>query len=193
MALPYALSLGPIKVWKNESPGRRDCRQRNRTHKGAVMDRYGQQRHPVCLRPCLYAPLVTSWKWRWRDSGNQTAGNVSAAAVAGPLGGRGRPVDRCDVPELLDCRQSTLAQPSLILRKCPSWLNLFFPKERPRRSRPHKIQRGAATASSTEDRVSSPTIRQVPDGIKRVAGIEPAWPAWKAGALPLSYTREAAC
>lgn len=24
---------------------------------------------------------------------------------------------------------------------------------------------------------------------KRVAGIEPAWPAWKAGALPLSYTR----
>jgi hypothetical protein len=26
-------------------------------------------------------------------------------------------------------------------------------------------------------------------GPKRVAGIEPAWPAWKAGALPLSYTR----
>ena len=25
---------------------------------------------------------------------------------------------------------------------------------------------------------------------KRVAGIEPAWPAWKAGALPLSYTRD---
>ena len=24
---------------------------------------------------------------------------------------------------------------------------------------------------------------------ERVAGIEPAWPAWKAGALPLSYTR----
>jgi hypothetical protein len=27
---------------------------------------------------------------------------------------------------------------------------------------------------------------------KRVAGIEPAWPAWKAGALPLSYTRTSA-
>ena len=26
---------------------------------------------------------------------------------------------------------------------------------------------------------------------QRVAGIEPAWPAWKAGTLPLSYTREA--
>ena len=25
---------------------------------------------------------------------------------------------------------------------------------------------------------------------ERVTGIEPAWPAWKAGALPLSYTRE---
>lgn len=25
---------------------------------------------------------------------------------------------------------------------------------------------------------------------ERVAGIEPAWPAWKAGTLPLSYTRE---
>ena len=26
-------------------------------------------------------------------------------------------------------------------------------------------------------------------GLERVTGIEPAWPAWKAGALPLSYTR----
>ena len=26
--------------------------------------------------------------------------------------------------------------------------------------------------------------------LERVTGIEPAWPAWKAGALPLSYTRE---
>ncbi len=25
--------------------------------------------------------------------------------------------------------------------------------------------------------------------LERVAGIEPAWPAWKAGTLPLSYTR----
>lgn len=36
MALPDALSLGPIKVWNNESPGRRDCRQRNRIHKGGL-------------------------------------------------------------------------------------------------------------------------------------------------------------
>ena len=25
--------------------------------------------------------------------------------------------------------------------------------------------------------------------MERVKGIEPLWPAWKAGALPLSYTR----
>ena len=27
------------------------------------------------------------------------------------------------------------------------------------------------------------------DQMERVKGIEPSWPAWKAGALPLSYTR----
>jgi hypothetical protein len=27
--------------------------------------------------------------------------------------------------------------------------------------------------------------------MERVMGIEPTWPAWKAGALPLSYTRVA--
>ena len=27
------------------------------------------------------------------------------------------------------------------------------------------------------------------DGAERATGIEPAWPAWKAGALPLSYAR----
>lgn len=26
---------------------------------------------------------------------------------------------------------------------------------------------------------------------KRATGIEPAWPAWKAGTLPLSYARKA--
>ena len=30
---------------------------------------------------------------------------------------------------------------------------------------------------------------QAASGHKRVMGIEPTWPAWKAGALPLSYTR----
>ena len=29
--------------------------------------------------------------------------------------------------------------------------------------------------------------------VERVTGIEPAWPAWKAGALPLSYTRRCQC
>jgi hypothetical protein len=28
------------------------------------------------------------------------------------------------------------------------------------------------------------------DKWERVAGIEPAWPVWKTGTLPLSYTRE---
>jgi hypothetical protein len=27
------------------------------------------------------------------------------------------------------------------------------------------------------------------EGVERATGIEPAWPAWKAGALPLSYAR----
>ncbi len=27
------------------------------------------------------------------------------------------------------------------------------------------------------------------EGAERATGIEPAWPAWKAGALPLSYAR----
>jgi hypothetical protein len=30
---------------------------------------------------------------------------------------------------------------------------------------------------------------QLVDGVERATGIEPAWPAWKAGALPLSYAR----
>src|SRR5262245_47697735 len=30
------------------------------------------------------------------------------------------------------------------------------------------------------------------NGLERVMGIEPTWPAWKAGTLPLSYTREPA-
>ena len=29
----------------------------------------------------------------------------------------------------------------------------------------------------------------MPEGVERVKGIEPSQPAWKAGALPLSYTR----
>src|SRR3954452_1272843 len=36
-----------------------------------------------------------------------------------------------------------------------------------------------------------PGIRAGQD-VERLTGIEPAWPAWKAGALPLSYTRETA-
>src|SRR4051794_29239621 len=42
-----------------------------------------------------------------------------------------------------------------------------------------------------------PSFSRLPDRpvdlrfcVERVTGIEPAWPAWKAGALPLSYTRE---
>jgi hypothetical protein len=30
-------------------------------------------------------------------------------------------------------------------------------------------------------------------GVERAAGIEPAWPAWKAGTLPLSYARRWRC
>ena len=30
---------------------------------------------------------------------------------------------------------------------------------------------------------------RIADEVERVTGIEPAWPVWKTGALPLSYTR----
>src|SRR5690606_27358475 len=36
------------------------------------------------------------------------------------------------------------------------------------------------------------TVRSVEISLERVAGIEPAYSAWKAAALPLSYTREPA-
>ncbi len=50
------------------------------------------------------------------------------------------------------------------------------PSLRPRRrpARPGRPEQGCGTGARRE----------------RVTGIEPAWPAWKAGALPLSYTRE---
>jgi hypothetical protein len=35
----------------------------------------------------------------------------------------------------------------------------------------------------------TPGINRGSCPVERVTGIEPAWPAWKAGALPLSYTR----
>ena len=41
--------------------------------------------------------------------------------------------------------------------------------------------------STATGRKISPVTR--PFAMERVTGIEPAWPAWKAGALPLSYTR----
>ncbi len=34
-----------------------------------------------------------------------------------------------------------------------------------------------------------PPRRELVCFLERVKGIEPSWPAWKAGALPLSYTR----
>jgi hypothetical protein len=39
---------------------------------------------------------------------------------------------------------------------------------------------------------SKPLILLGVVGLERVMGIEPTWPAWKAGALPLSYTRAVA-
>jgi hypothetical protein len=52
----------------------------------------------------------------------------------------------------------------------------------PRRERPLKAQRSARIA----DPHAQPSARRA---LERVTGIEPASPAWKAGALPLSYTR----
>src|SRR5215217_746188 len=38
---------------------------------------------------------------------------------------------------------------------------------------------------------AKPLIYRANVEVERVMGIEPTWPAWKAGALPLSYTRVA--
>ncbi len=34
-----------------------------------------------------------------------------------------------------------------------------------------------------------PLLERLGEEVERVEGIEPSWPAWKAGTLPLSYTR----
>ena len=41
----------------------------------------------------------------------------------------------------------------------------------------------------THDVIEKPLILLGGSEVERVMGIEPTWPAWKAGALPLSYTR----
>jgi hypothetical protein len=43
------------------------------------------------------------------------------------------------------------------------------------------------TAAPSHDREGPPFLLVI--GVERATGIEPAWPAWKAGALPLSYAR----
>src|SRR5687768_7673765 len=50
------------------------------------------------------------------------------------------------------------------------------------------ISRIAAAASRSRDRMSR-GITSSGGSRERVTGVEPAPPAWKAGALPLSYTR----
>src|ERR671932_2012845 len=47
-------------------------------------------------------------------------------------------------------------------------------------------------AGRTDLRINSVRDRQPGDGLERVKGIEPSSSAWKAAALPLSYTRAAA-
>ena len=37
---------------------------------------------------------------------------------------------------------------------------------------------------------AAPDDRETALPMERVTGIEPAWPAWEAGVLPLDYTRE---
>ena len=44
--------------------------------------------------------------------------------------------------------------------------------------------------SSTNDVIFSFTLKKGKKKMERVKGIEPSRPAWKAGALPLSYTRK---
>ena len=63
------------------------------------------------------------------------------------------------------------------------------------RSRGRTILRGHVAGTAADRTPHDERAR--PEGIasdlalcgERVTGIEPAWPAWKAGALPLSYTR----
>jgi hypothetical protein len=51
------------------------------------------------------------------------------------------------------------------------------------------VLKGLGTGVRSKPRTSS-TGPDPRFSVERVTGIEPAWPAWKAGALPLSYTRE---
>lgn len=44
--------------------------------------------------------------------------------------------------------------------------------------------------SHPREQLTHPTTTRAPTNLERVAGIEPAYSAWKAAALPLSYTRE---
>lgn len=44
-----------------------------------------------------------------------------------------------------------------------------------------------ATQRNLETRIAF--TRAAQKEVERVEGIEPSWPAWKAGTLPLSYTR----
>ena len=50
------------------------------------------------------------------------------------------------------------------------------------------VLRAASVKPQRIPQVSHRFVKNSPKG-ERVEGIEPSWPAWKAGTLPLSYTR----
>ena len=89
-------------------------------------------------------------------------------------------------------------------RKLATWRPRRRPRLGRRRSRPlvgtragmrkyprTGARRGTRGARSRRNGSRWSTVRRSdqPLPVERVTGIEPAWPAWKAGALPLSYTR----
>ena len=55
-------------------------------------------------------------------------------------------------------------------------------------ARPTGKRNGDSTETKPTETVSARS-EFAAEILERVTGIEPAWPAWKAGALPLSYTR----
>ena len=62
---------------------------------------------------------------------------------------------------------------------------------RPPRLSPTAIPTRRGRRKSARPRMSSGRIDPSKRALERVTGIEPAQPAWKAGTLPLSYTRPA--
>ncbi len=74
--------------------------------------------------------------------------------------------------------------------------NFTQPRRTPREKKPLPTKHDTEQLPPPNDRGDTSTphtlfnLRRLSATKERVMGIEPTWPAWKAGTLPLSYTRD---